>query len=72
MALVDAGVPLGGGVNLHLGLDAVFAAPVLADLHMTPRGHNLLTDQKKGSNAKFCAASAIFLLTPLRHAGGPQ
>lgn len=37
MALVDACVPLGGGVDLHLGLDAVFAAPVLADLLMTRR-----------------------------------
>ena len=37
MALVDAGVPLGGGVDLHLGLDAVLAAPVLTDLHMTQR-----------------------------------
>ena len=33
VALVDAGVPLGGRVDLHLGLDPVLAPPVLADLH---------------------------------------
>ena len=36
------------------------------------RRHNLSTDQKKGNNTKFCAASAIFLLTPQRQAGGAQ
>ena len=32
----------------------------------------LFRGQKKGNNMKFSAASAIYLLTPLRHAGGPQ
>ena len=32
VTLVYAGVPLGGGVYLHLALDAMLPAPVLADL----------------------------------------
>ena len=32
VALVDAGVPLGGRVDLHLRLDAMLPPPELADL----------------------------------------
>ena len=32
VALVDAGVALGGWVDLHLGLDTVLPAPELSDL----------------------------------------
>ena len=49
-----------------------FFTDTAGDPELVRRSHNLSTDQKKGNNTKFCAASAIFLFSPRRHAGGPQ
>ena len=37
VALVDASVPLGGRVDLHLRLDSVLPAPELSDLSYNKR-----------------------------------
>ena len=64
VAGLDAAAHTGGSFRQDEGIAAEIVGGRLR--------HNLSTDQKKGNNTKFCAGSAIFLLTPLRQAGGAQ
>ena len=46
MALVDAGIPLGRRVDLHLGLDPVLSSPELPDLATTTESIHIFTNNK--------------------------
>ena len=54
VALVDASVPLGGRVDLHLRLDSVLPAPELSDLLCKDRNErNEKNHMEMGRNGTF-------------------